>query len=73
MITAWLHEEIIQKNNTMRKLDPVLLIKTGFITDQYIAVPVSKKIKPFQKKNHAVLLQTLLWEQNLSIPLGCED
>ena len=50
MITAWLHEEIIQKNNTMRKLDPVLLIKTGFVTDQYPAVPVSKKIKPFQKK-----------------------
>lgn len=72
MITAWLHEEIIQKNNTMRKLDPVLLIKTGFVTDQYPAVPVSQKIKPFQK-NPAVLLQTLLWEQNLSIPLGCED
>ena len=71
MITAWLHEEIIQKN-AMPKLDLVLLIKTGFVTDQYPAVPVSKKIKPFQK-NPTVLLQTLLWEQNLSIPLGCED
>ena len=49
MITAWLHEEIIQKN-AMPKLDLVLLIKTGFVTDQYPAVPVSKKIKPFQKK-----------------------
>ena len=35
----------------MCKLDPVLLIKTGFVTDQYPAVPVSKKIKPFQKKS----------------------